>query len=163
MFAFRIVIAIMLLSASIVAGANGVAQTNIEAIREQQQKIRAVLEDRKGAYKDMSEADRSKLFAEQSKVEQLTQGKTSTSDLDERSRVELFNSLETIKAIVTNAEDERMVCERVKRTGSNRPERVCKTVAQRRAESEDASRDMDLKRRSLGCSEATMGPGGCAN
>ncbi len=161
MFAFRIVIAIMLLSASIVAGANGVAQTNIEAIREQQQQIRLGVQERKGDYKDMSEADRSKILAEQAKVERLTQGKTSTSDLDERSRMELFNSLETIKAIVTSAEDDRMVCERVKRTGSNRPERVCKTVAQRRAEREDAVRD--LGKRSLGCSESTMGPGGCAN
>ena len=45
-------------------------------------------------------------------------------------------------------DDERMVCERRKVLGSNRPERVCKTVAQRREEKERARADMDrLQRR----------------
>lgn len=44
-------------------------------------------------------------------------------------------------------DDERMVCERRKVLGSNRPERVCKTVAQRREEKERARADMDRLQR----------------
>ena len=39
-----------------------------------------------------------------------------------------------------DADNERMVCKRVKRTGSNRHVRVCKTVAEREREREEARR-----------------------
>ncbi len=54
-----------------------------------------------------------------------------------------------------------MVCERVKRTGSNRVTTACHTQAERKAAREDNLRDQ--RKKDLKCMEATMGRGGCAN
>jgi hypothetical protein len=54
---------------------------------------------------------------------------------------EVFNDQESANAILTRAaEDSRMVCKRVKRTGSNFTTNYCRTIAQQRREAE-ASRD----------------------
>jgi hypothetical protein len=129
------------------------------AIRTQQQEIRAEAAQRRGRYKDLEEPRRAELFRHQSKVDSLLKSVDKTTDLSELEQVQLFNSLEAIEAIVNAAEDDRMICERSKPVGSNRPVTVCKTVAQRREERESSTRDMG--RRTLECSEATMGPGGC--
>lgn len=121
-----------------------------DAIRKQQQQIRSEAEAKRGRYKDMEQPRLTELFAHQDKVDDLLTSVDDTADLPEKGRMELFNALEAIEAIVNAAEDERMVCERIKPTGSHRPVRECKTVAQRRAEREDAMRDMGS--RSRGCS-----------
>lgn len=129
------------------------------AIREQQQQIRADAQAKKGPYKDLSPQKREELFKHQSVVMDLTQSIKSTTDLEEPQQVALFNALESIEAIVNAAEDERLVCERIRPIGSNRTQTSCKTVAQRRAEREAAQKNMG--NRNLECSEAVMGPGGC--
>jgi len=61
-------------------------------------------------------------------------------ELSQEARVEIFNDQEKVNTILTNAHaDSRMVCRRERTIGSNLPQRVCMTVAQRR-QSEDASR-----------------------
>ena len=70
----------------------------------------------------------------------MLEGVGSTTDLPEKDQITVFNSLEAIEAIVNQAEEERMVCTRVKPVGSNRPETVCKTVAQMREEKLEADR-----------------------
>jgi hypothetical protein len=48
-------------------------------------------------------------------------------------RTAVFNDQEVVNTIMSRAHaDSRMVCERVRLTGSNRREQVCMTVAQRR-------------------------------
>lgn len=48
-------------------------------------------------------------------------------------RTAVFNDQEIVNTIMSRAHaDSRMVCERVRMTGSNRREQVCMTVAQRR-------------------------------
>ncbi|MHB8912559.1 MAG: hypothetical protein ACYC42_07910 [Lysobacter sp.] len=56
-------------------------------------------------------------------------------------KIEIANTLESINALVSQAEDNHKVCERVKVIGSNRPQNVCMTVAQRRRLREDAQRN----------------------
>lgn len=51
----------------------------------------------------------------------------------QRQETEIINVTSEINALLTGNEDERVVCEQVKKTGSNRHERVCQTVAQRSA------------------------------
>jgi len=129
------------------------------AIRSQQQEIRAAVQAGRGAYKDLPDARKRELLGKQDRVLSLIENKTRTTELNERQQIEVFNDLEAIQAIINSAEDERMICRRERPTGTNRPQTICKTVAQRRAEREAIERDTG--RRSLDCSEAAMGPGGC--
>ncbi|MBW8811122.1 MAG: hypothetical protein JF591_20410, partial [Lysobacter sp.] len=57
-------------------------------------------------------------------------------------------------------DDDRLVCERVRTVGSNRVERICKTVVQRREEkkSNKDSADRALQNRNL----SPCGPEGCS-
>lgn len=129
----------VLLLASLPAFSSDVKPTaDAKAILAQQAEIRAEALAGKGRYKDMGEAQRAELFNHQDTVTRLLQGVDSTANLPENDKLAAFNALEAIKAIVNKAEDERIICVREKPMGSNRPERVCKTVAQRRAEKQKA-------------------------
>ncbi len=108
------------------------------AILIQQQSIRADAEAGKDRYKGMKDTTRQELYKHQDVVSRLLQGKAYTTDLPEHDQVTVFNALESIEAILNNAEDQRMVCERYKPTGSHRVKTLCMTVAQRRAAQEGA-------------------------
>ncbi len=58
-------------------------------------------------------------------------------------RMAAINALEAINAGITRAEDERLVCERIKQVGSNRPTRVCRTVAELRQARQAAEKLME--------------------
>ncbi len=111
-------------------------ETDVAAIVEQQTKIQRDARDRRGRYRDMAGADRDRLLQTQERVLGRVHGRARTTELSHADQQALFNDLETISALVNKAEDERMVCERTRPIGSNRPVSVCKTVAQRRAERE---------------------------
>ncbi|GAB3344608.1 hypothetical protein [Lysobacter tyrosinilyticus] len=98
-----------------------------DAALAQQQGIRADATARKGRYKDMDEAARNDLLAKQDVVFRLLEGKQSSDELTEAQRIELFSALEAIDVVVKNAKSEQLVCEVVRKTGSNRPTRVCRT------------------------------------
>jgi len=125
--------------------ATGVAASTILT---QQRQIREEAMAHQGRYKNMEEAKRSDLLAKQDVVFRLLDGKQNSNDLVESERVELFNALEAIEATINNARDEQMVCEFIRRVGSNRPERVCKTYAQRAKEREAAEKELG---RQIGC------------
>lgn len=64
-------------------------------------------------------------------------------ELSPQARVEIFNDQERVNTILTQAHaDSRMVCRRERSTGSNMPQRVCMTVAQRREALEAAHKTM---------------------
>lgn len=119
---------------------SGPRKLEFDAIRAQQAEIRSGVEARAGRYKDMPSGARIDLLAKQAQVLRMIEGKQSSEELNDAQKTEVFNTLEWIEAAVNNAEDERMVCERRAVLGSNRKERVCKTVGQLRVE-HDAARD----------------------
>lgn len=126
-----------------------------KAILAQQTAIRAEVEQGKGRYKDLAADKRSTLLARQNEVFKLLDGKAAVTDLPERDQVAVFNALETIEAIINKAEDDRMVCERVRPTGSNRVQSLCLTVAERRARREAAEKD--LATRNAACMKNASG------
>jgi len=107
-------------------------------IRIQQLEIRERVAAAEGAYKDMSAAERDQILRLQNDLLALIAGKQSLDELNEVDKVAAFNSLEWIKAKVTDSEDQRVVCERSRPVGSHRVQRVCATVAQRRVMQEAA-------------------------
>ena len=125
----------------------------LEQIRTQQKQIREEVLAGKGRYADMSSRKRDELLAKQDGLLQFIEGKSTESELTEKQKMEAFNSLEWIEAAINNADDERVICKSEKPTGSNRAQKVCKTVAQIRQEREDSSNAVD--RRAI-CSEGQM-------
>jgi hypothetical protein len=138
-FRSRSVVALVLLLAASSAIASVDSQTlKLEEIREQQGKLQVELRAGKGAFKEMSEGDRSALLAKQDRLLFLLQGKQTSEDLNQDDRLEVFNILEQIKSAVAQAEDDRKVCNRIKLIGSNRPQIVCMTAKQAREQREKA-------------------------
>ena len=103
-------------------------------IRAQQAGIRDDARVGRGIYENLSDAQRAELFTHQDAALRVIEGKQTADELSEPERLKLFNQLEAIEALVNQAEDQRLICERVATIGTNRKERVCKTVAQRREE-----------------------------
>lgn len=145
-FVIAAVLALVICPAGVTVAAEGeqvVVNTDARAIVAQQHEIREKALAGVGRYGDLDERDRRRLLSEQDKVLRMLEGKERSTELSEIDQMNLFNALESIWAIVNQAEDERIVCERVRRTGTNRAQRVCMTVAQRRENAERSRRSFD--------------------
>ena len=113
-------------------------------ILSEQQAIRADVEAQVGRYADMPLVKRSAIIANQDKLFVLLEGKANTNELSPQQKTEAFNALEQVSAAINNTEDERIVCERKKTTGSHQVTRVCKSVAQIREDRDIARRNMQV-------------------
>lgn len=134
----KIFIAALVLS---LAGFPVVAQREaleVGKIFNQQQQIRSGVESGTGRYKDMPKNTRDQLLTKQDMLFSMLDGKRTTDELSEQQKIQAFNTLEWIEATVNQAEDDQMVCERRPILGSNRKERVCRTMAQMKREREAA-------------------------
>jgi hypothetical protein len=103
----------------------------------------------------LSRSERDQLAAAQAEIRAAVTGKASTADLDDATRMAVFKAHEQVQALVTKAEDGRMVCTQQKRIGSNRRTLECRTVAQIR---EDRERAQDNRLRNRTCDPSS---GGC--
>ncbi len=101
-------------------------------IRTAQADLRQAIERKSGNYSQFSDDERKDIFARQDEVLVLIEGKNTNEELAPDDRIALANALAAVDAAVTRAEDNRMICERIKPIGSNRPQNKCMTVAQRR-------------------------------
>lgn len=134
----RVILAAAILVGACNQSAFAQAHPNLDAkaIVAQQATIRAEALAGAGRYKDMPAAKREQLFALQDMVTKQLDGRTTTTELPEHDQIAVFNTLEAISAMVNQAEDERMICERKRPVGTNRSQTVCMTLAQRNAQRE---------------------------
>lgn len=130
------------LAVSFGASADDTDGPTLAEIRAQQLELRADVQAGEGIFEDMQRVKREELAARQTKLLAMIEGKDMVQDLDDDTQVEAFNLLEQINASINDMEDQRMVCERVQKTGSHRKVKECKTVAQRREEREAAQRNL---------------------
>ena len=136
---------VLLVLASTAAAADGPVPTfDVDEIVAEQEDFRSQAIAGRGVFEDMTRQDRTLFEAQQVGLFDILRGRE-YEDLDQNQRVAAFNHLEAIAAILNRAKDSRMVCERVKRVGTNRVERVCKTVADRERERDEA-RDSPMMR-----------------
>jgi len=119
------------------------ASLQLDEIRKEQALIRAGIDQRTGSYKDLSAANRDQLLAEQHRLLGLIEGRRTAEELTEIQARQVNESVENIRGLLAQSDDDRLVCERRARLGSNRKERVCRTVAQIRADHEAARNNMD--------------------
>lgn len=150
----------LLLSAALPAGlAHATSDTPAEKptfaeIHAQQVELRNEVEKRRGAFKDMPASKRNELLGQQARVIEITARARSLEQLDDEDRLELFNSLEFIRATVAQAEGDRKVCEKSKFVGSNRHQVVCMTAAERQ---KIRSQTRDALGREVRCNESEAG------
>ena len=124
--------AVLFLPAIAVSAPDDVSKPTLPEIHEQQTELRVDVVAGKGQFKDMSNQDRVALAKQQDEVLGLIDGKESLDELNDVEKVRAFNLLESIKATIVKNDDDRVICERYRPVGSNRVERACATVAERR-------------------------------
>lgn len=134
--------------------------TNAKKIVAEQQAIQQELGEKRGRFQAIKPAQREQLTSKQDTVLRMLDGKSLTTELSSADQLRLLNELEAISAILNDAEGQRLVCERQKTVGSNRPKNVCMTVAERRQMQDSAQRD--LRNRDQRCTDG-WGSGFCKN
>jgi hypothetical protein len=140
MKAQSLVIAIVL--ACVACIGNATAQETIDKtqrvdqIVEKQARIRADVQASRNGWETLSQEKRDEVLKQQDQALGMLQGKQTIGDLMPDQQVEVVNLLSAIETTATGAEDERIVCVRERKVGSNMPKRVCRTVGQMRRERE---------------------------
>jgi len=137
-----IALAVLIAAATSVAGAEQFTLQTSDVIA-QQKAIRADIEAQKGRFANMPASKRKQVLADQDRLFVLLDGTTSTADLPEQKKTQVFNLVESITTALNNDDaDDRMVCTREARTGSNFMTRVCRSSAQIREEKDAADSKM---------------------
>ena len=94
-------------------------------------------------YSELTLEDKSAVQRSLNVIRQQMDGQERVDQVAEQKRVTIFNEQEKINTILTRGHaDSRLVCRREKTVGSNFPNNVCLTVAQRRAAEEAARTTM---------------------
>ena len=110
---------------------------DLDAIRVQQTELRAQAQAGEGIFASMDGSARAKLVDRQTQLLALIDGKQGVGDINDPMQVRAFNLLEEIDAIVNDFEDQKIVCERIQKTGSHRKVKQCTTLAQKRRLQQD--------------------------
>lgn len=108
------------------------------SVLEQQKQIRSDVDAGRGDYAKLDTAKRDELRTRQDRLGQLLQGR-SYEQLSPAERDQAHQDLTWIgqaggTATASADPEEKVVCQRVRSIGSNRVEKVCKSVSQRREE-----------------------------
>ncbi|WP_305806500.1 hypothetical protein [Stenotrophomonas sp. YIM B06876] len=99
---------------------------------EQRQSIEAALAAGK-VYSEISPQDRSTVMAALARMGQKLGENGVAASLGESDKVQVFNDQELVNTLLTQAQaDSRLICRRERVVGSNLPQNVCQTVAERR-------------------------------
>lgn len=128
----------LLLATGFNASADNTKGPALSEIREQQQELREEVTKGKGIFQAMNNPERASLTSRQDELLAIIEGKDAVQDLDDASQVRAFNLLQEINGLINGIEDERIVCEYIRKTGSHRKVKHCATVAERRADREAA-------------------------
>jgi hypothetical protein len=134
--------ALLVMASSAVTAASDPQPPTIRDIVTQQTQLREQVKAGKGAFKDMSKAERKALAERQDRVLQMLGEKQTLDEMPPDQRTVVFNELEWIKAAVTKAEDERKICEYTRTVGSNRMVSVCMTAKEQRENRDGAQQSM---------------------
>ncbi len=122
-------------------GSKEAVQMNSTApVAEQIQEVeRAIGSER---YSEISMEEKSAVRQALSRISTLMGEHTHISEVSPQTKTDIFNQQEKVNVILTQAHaDSRLVCRRERSTGSNFPQNVCMTVAQRR-KAEEAARNV---------------------
>jgi len=116
-------------------------QLNVEeSAAQQMERIERALGTEQ--YNEIGPDDRLKVQAALNRIRARLAGQETVAQVNPQARTDIYNDQQLINTILTRAHaDSRMVCRRERTVGSNMPQQVCMTVAQRR-EAMEASKEM---------------------
>jgi hypothetical protein len=90
-------------------------------------------------YAELTRTQREEVLAALDRIEAILDGTAEVSELDDKDKVQLINDQEFVNTTLTQAaEDSRLVCKSVRKTGSHRLTPSCRTVAEIRRERESS-------------------------
>ena len=124
-----------------------------EDILAQQREIRTDMHARSDHYVDMPRSTRKAILADQDRLAVLLAGKADTSQLDPSSLDEVVSLLASIDAAVNRTSDERLICTREARIGSNYMTRVCRTPSQLREQRAAGQKALMDETSGINCSD----------
>lgn len=142
----------LLLAASFHAGAADPVIRSADVLA-QQQAIRADMRARTDRFVDMPRSTQKAILADQERLAALLQGKTDTSQLDPSARDEVVSLIASIDAAINRSGDERLVCTREARVGTNYMTRVCRTPSQIREQQARGQKLLNDERSRINCSD----------
>lgn len=132
-----LVLALMAVNPAAIARTDDLDITQpVPAIVEQQQRIREEVLAQRNGWDEVPPAKRNAVLRDQDEVFMLLEGKQTIADLKPDQQVKVANLLESINAAITGAEDERKICTRERKVGSNFTQRICRRAGDIRAERE---------------------------
>ena len=102
---------------------------------------------KKKAYSHLEDSDRERIAVSQSRLRAILADVDAIEKLSEADRLELWNEHARVLAILEAREDQRLVCERVFKTGTHVAKTECMTVAERdriRQEAADMMREQKV-------------------
>lgn len=118
------------------------APQSVADILQVQHALRDKLEARSGEYSKFDDSSVHRMEAAQDQVFHMLTGVSSLSQLSDDQKITLSNALDQVKATLLANEDNRLICHRERKTGTNLSTRVCKTVAQRNFDAEQSNYDI---------------------
>lgn len=99
-------------------------------ILSQQREIRTQSESSTGTYSRFDRGELDKMHAAQDRIFVLLDGVSSLDQLNDNEQVELFNSIEVVKAVISGNEEDQQKCWREHKLGSTIPKTRCATLAE---------------------------------
>ena len=133
----------------------GTSDMTVAEVRAEQTELRTLVTAQREPFNKMSTSQRDELLERQARILQLLEGKQSFNELEDSQREDVVESLAWIEEVHEEHESQVMKCERRPIFGSNRKERVCKTMAQWRADSEASRKQFDENGICLNCRHVT--------
>lgn len=148
MFSRNLVLAVVLAGSCLAmatASATDAKPFDTVAVMEKQDQIRRDLSAGKAGFDTLSADKRRELLSRQDALIGIIDGRR-YEDLSAEERAKASGEIAWIESVTNQVADERQVCERVKKAGSNRVERVCMTVQQKREAQQRAQRTFEGRR-----------------
>ncbi|HEY5852399.1 MAG TPA: hypothetical protein VIT62_16755 [Lysobacter sp.] len=148
MFSRNLVLAIVLASCSFAIPAAKAADEkpfDTVAVMEKQDRIRRDVSAGAAGFSDLSADKRHELLQRQDALFKIIDGRR-YEDLSAEERATASGEIAWLDSVARQVADERMVCERTRKSGTNRVERVCMTAAQQREAREKAQKAMEGRR-----------------
>lgn len=149
----RALLAVMLLCLAGAAQAEAkkekavIQMSPIGSINEQVQRVEEAL--RSEDYSEIPLEKRSAAQQALGRIKLKMEGHDRIDQVSPQVRTDIFNDQQQINLILSQGhEDSRMICRRERMTGSNFPQNVCMTVAQRRAQQLEGRKLLDNNMRS---------------
>ena len=102
------------------------------------------------AYGALSADDRKEVDSSLERLHKLFSKRDAGKTLNSNDQVSLTNAQSQINAIMSGKPGDRIICEQVKKLGSNRSERVCQTVAARDAARSDSQQTLRSQQHARG-------------